>query len=269
MDPSDTPDDAPNDEPAGSTEPAGEATPVEPAPPPAASTAPPPAATGSGKGSKGPTSRYRLIVALLIVVASLAGAGVAWSASVSSTRASDLDQLSQQQFLEQQQILTSGRADIAEELRRVGTYQQQLQAEQFFDQQSKALAAKYPSLAAQLAAEAQGQASLARNTQALFFAAAPQVSSNGTVSYDRTQALNNLISQYVIYQQLHPEQIQAAAAKEHTKSGRIVGVGIILVAALFFLTLAQVAKSRTRHAFLVAGTAVLIVGLVLWVVVAL
>jgi hypothetical protein len=217
----------------------------------------------------GPTPRYRLIVAMLIVIASLAGAGVAWSASVSSTRASDLDQLSQQQFLEVQQILTSGRADVAEEIRRVGTFQQEIQSQQFFDQQSKALAAKYPALAAQLASEAQGQASLARNTGALFFAAFPQVGPDGTVTYDRQQALNNLLGQYVVYQQLHPEQIQAEAAKEHTKSGRIVGVGIILVAALFFLTLAQVAKSRSRHAFLVAGTAILAVGLVLWLAVAL
>jgi hypothetical protein len=222
---------------------------------------PPPA------GKTGVSTRYKMVVALLIVVASLAGAGVAWSASVSSTRASDLDQLAQQQFLEQQQILTSGRADIAEELRRVGTFQQELQAEQFFDQQSKALVQKYPALAAQLASEAQGQASLARNTGALFFANTPQISPDGTVTYDQRQALDNLISQYVIYQQLHPEQIQAEAASEHTKSGHIVGVGIILVAALFFLTLAQVARSRSRHAFLVAGTVVLIVGLVLWLVV--
>ncbi len=219
------------------------------------------------EGAPAPSSRYKMVVALLIVVASLAGAGVAWSASVSSTRASDLDQVAQQQFLEQQQILTSGRADIAEELRRVGTFQQELQSEQFFDQQSKALAQRYPALAAQLASEAQGQASLARNTGALFFANTPQISPDGTVTYDQRRALNNLISQYVIYQQLHPEQIQAESASEHTKSGHIVGVGIILVAALFFLTLAQVARTRSRHAFLVAGTVVLIVGLVLWLVV--
>jgi hypothetical protein len=210
-----------------------------------------------------------LIVALLIVVASLAGAGVAWSASVASTRASDLDQLAQQQFLEVQQILTSGRADVAEELRRVGTFQQEIQSQRFFSEQAQALAAKYPALAAQLASEAQGQASLARNTAALFFATFPQVSPDGTVTYDQEQALNNLLGRYVVYQQLHPKEIQDEAADAHTKAGRIVGVGIILVAALFFLTLAQVARTRSRHAFVVVGTVVLVVGLVLWVVVAL
>jgi hypothetical protein len=236
-------------------------------PPPSNEPQPPPVGPPVRTPPPGPSKRYRLMVALLIVVASLAGAGVAWSASVSSTRASDLDQLAQQQFLEVQQILTSGRADIAEEIRRVGTFQQEIQAQRFFDQQSAALAAKYPALAAQLASEAQGQAALARNTGALFFANSPQVSSDGTVKYDRKQALDNLLSQYVVYQQLHPDQIQAEAAKEHTKSGRIVGVGIVLVAALFFLTLAQVARTRTRHAFLVAGTLILAVGLVLWLAV--
>jgi hypothetical protein len=240
--------------------------PASPATPPVSDAPPlggPPAKSGP------PTKRYVLTVALLIVVASLAGAGVAWSASVSSTKASDLDQLAQQQFLEQQQILTSGGADVAEELRRVGTFQQQIASQRYFAEQAQALAAKYPQLAAQFASEAQGQSALARNTAALFFATFPQISPDGTVTYDRQQALNNLLGRYVIYQQLHPEQIQAQAADEHTKAGRIVGVGIILVAALFFLTLAQVARSRTRHGFLVVGTAILIAGLVLWVVVAL
>jgi hypothetical protein len=226
-------------------------------------------ASGAPRSGGKPSPRYQMGVALLIVVASLAGAGVAWSASVSSTRASDLDQLAQQQFLEQQQILTSGAADVAEELRRVGTFQQEIVAQKYFAEQAQALAAQYPGLAAQLASEAQGQAALARNTGSLFFATFPQVAADGTVTYDRQQALNNLLGRYVIYQQLHPDQIAEQAADEHTKSGQIVGVGIVLVAALFFLTLAQVARTRTRHAFLVVGTAVLVAGLILWIVVAL
>lgn len=268
-------DDVPSEPPVSSGE--GDALPAQAPEPPAPAGEPPPGeppaadppAAVASSGTAGPTPRYRMMVAALIVVASLAGAGVAWSASVSSTKASDLDQLAQQQFLEQQQILTSGGADVTEELRRVTTFQQEIVAQKYFTEQAQALAQKYPALAAQLASEAQGQAALARNTGALFFAAFPQVASDGTVTYDRQQALNNLLGRYVIYQQLHPDVIQAQAADEHTKSGQIVGVGIVLVAALFFLTLAQVARTRSRHAFLVAGTAVLGVGLVLWLVVAL
>jgi hypothetical protein len=235
-----------------------------PLPPP-----PPPADTQQRTGGSEPSGRYRLVVAILIVIASLAGAGVAWSASVESTTASDLDQLAQQQFLEVQQILTSGRADVAEELRKVGTFQQQISSQRFFAEKAQELANKYPALAAQLASEAQGQASLARNSAALFFAAFPQISQDGTVTYDQEQALNNLLGRYVIYQQLHPAEIQQEAAAAHLKASRIVAVGIILVAALLFLTLAQVARSRSRHAFLVVGTVVLIAGLVFWAVVAL
>jgi hypothetical protein len=216
-----------------------------------------------------PSGRYRLVVALLIVVASLAGAGVAWSASVVSTRASDLDQQGQQEFLERERILTSAQADIGEELRRVGTFEQEIQAQRFFEEQAVRLAPTDPALARQLQAEAQGQAALARNTGALFFANFPDVAPDGTVTYDRRRALNNLLSQYVVYQQLHPEAVQAEAARAHTRTTRTVAVGAVLVAALFFLTLAQVARRRSRHAFLVAGTLALVAGLILWAVVAL
>jgi hypothetical protein len=119
-----------------------------------------------------------------------------------------------------------------------------------------------------LVAEAQGQAALARNTGALFFANAPTVSPDGTVGYDRRQALDNLLSQYVVYQQLHPATTQAEAARAHTKTTRMVAVGMVLVGALFFLTLAQVARTRRRHGFLAMGTCSLVAGLVLWILVA-
>ncbi|MFL5797710.1 MAG: hypothetical protein ACJ77A_07215 [Actinomycetota bacterium] len=227
-----------------------------------------PGADVAGSRPAEPSGRYRLIVALLIVIASLAGAGVAWSASVTSTRASDLDQQAQQQFLERERILTSARADVGEELRRLGTFEQEIQARRFFEQQADSLAASDPALSQQLASEAQGQAALARTTGSLFFANFPQVAPDGTVTYDRKQALNNLLGRYVVYQQLHPEGVQAQAARSHTKTTRTVAVGMVLVAALFFLTLAQVARRRSRHAFLVTGTVALVAGLVVWALVA-
>jgi hypothetical protein len=228
----------------------------------------PGASPGPDSGPAEPSGRYRLVVALLIVIASLAGAGVAWSASVTSTRASDLDQQAQQQFLERERILTSARADIGEELRRLGTFEQEIQAQRFFEQQAARLRTGDPALSRQLSSEAQGQAALARTTGALFFATFPQVAPDGTVTYDRRQALNNLLGQYVVYQQLHPEDVQAEAARTHTKTTRTVAVGMVLVAALFFLTLAQVARRRSRHAFLVMGTVALAAGLVVWALVA-
>ena len=91
------------------------------------------------------------------------------------------------------------------------------------------------------------------------------MSADGTVSYDRRQAINNLLTQYVVYQQLHPAATQTAANDEEAKYQRIVAVGIVFVLALFLLTLAEILGiSRLRYSFAAAGVLALITGCVLW-----
>jgi hypothetical protein len=209
--------------------------------------------------------RFRLAVGALIVLVSILGAGVAWSASTSSTRSSDLNQLAQQEFLLRNQILTSAQAAVGEDLRRVGAFQAQVSAERILRQQAERFRESNPDVAAILDEQAQGQAALARTTGSLFFAAAPQVSTDGTVSYDRRQAIDNLLAQYVVYQQLHPGATQAAANDEDAKYRRTVAVGIVLGLALFFLTLAEIlGVRRLRYAFATAGALALLAGCVLW-----
>jgi len=210
-------------------------------------------------------SKFSLAVAALIVLVSILGAGVAWSASTSSTKSSDLDQQAQQEFLLQQQILTSAQAAVGEELRRVGSYQEQVSAERILRDQAERFRRSNPDVAAILDEQAQGQAALARTTAYFFFAASPQVSADGTVRYDRRQAIDNLLTQYVVYQQLHPAATQAAANDEDAKYQRTIAVGIVFVFALFFLTLAEILGiSRLRHSFAAAGGLALVAGCVLW-----
>jgi Ca2+/H+ antiporter len=207
---------------------------------------------------------FRLAVAVLIVVASCLGAGVAWGASTASTHSSDLDQAARQQFLLKQQILTSAQATIGEELRRVVTYQEEIESERILEQQAGRFRRSSPAVAAILDQQAQGQAALARTTGALFFATTPTVATDGTVSYDRRQALANLLGQYVVYEQLHPAATQAAANHADKKYRHLIGVGVLLVAALFFLTIAEIGVRRVRHAFAVLGALALLAGAVLW-----
>jgi len=211
-----------------------------------------------------PSPRFRLVVAVLIAIVSILGAGVAWSASTTSNRSSDLDQQAQQEFLLRQQILTSARASIGEELRRVADLQEQVLAERTLRKQADRFRITQPDVAAILDAQAQGQAALARTTGSLFFAAAPTVAADGTVSYDRKQAMNNLLSQYVIYQQLHPNETQAEANRADEKYRRVVGVGVLFVAALFFFTVAEFGRRRIRYPVAVLGVLALIAGCVLW-----
>jgi hypothetical protein len=195
------------------------------------------------------------------------GAGVAWSASQSSNRSSDLNQQAQQEFLLRHQILTSAEAVVGEELRRVGTFQEQINGERILREQANRYRKTQPDVAAILDAQAQGQAALARTTGYYFFAAFPQVGADGRVTYDQKQAVKNLLTQYVVYQQLHPAQTQAAANREDRKYRRTVAVGIVLVLALFFLTLAEIVVRRLRYAFAGAGLLALVGGVVLWALV--
>ena len=73
------------------------------------------------------------------------------------------------------------------------------------------------------------------------------------MSYDRKQAMNNLLSQYVIYQQLHPNETQAEANRADEKYRRVVGVGVLFVAALFFFTVAEFGRRRIRYPVAVLG----------------
>lgn len=200
----------------------------------------------------------------MIAAVSILGAGVAWSASIASSRSSDLNQQAEQEFLLRHQILTSAQAAVGEELRRVGSFQEQITAERILRQQANRLRKSNPDVAAILDAQAQGEAALARTTGYFFFATFPTVGPDGTVGYDRRQAVNNLLSQYVVYQQLHPNETQAEANDEDRKYRRIVAVGIVFVAALFFLTVAEIGARRIRYPFAALGVFALVAGCVLW-----
>jgi hypothetical protein len=211
-----------------------------------------------------PSSAFRLVVAVLIAAVSVLGAGVAWSASAASSRSSDLNQQAQQEFLLRHQILTSAQAAVGEELRKVGAYQEQISAERILRQQANRFRVTQPDVAAILDEQAQGQAALARTTGASFFAAFPTVGPDGTVSYDRQQAVNNLLSQYVVYQQLHPNETQAEANKQDSRYRKTIAIGIVFVAGLFFLTIAELGTKRIGYPAAAAGTLALVAGCVLW-----
>jgi hypothetical protein len=218
----------------------------------------------SPERSDEPSQRFRLVVALLIALVSVLGAGVAYSASISSTRSSDLNQQALQEFLLRQQILTSGRAAVGEELRRVGPFQAEVLGQRILHEQAARFRASNPDVAALLDEQAQGEGALARTTAYFFFAAFPSIAPDGTVSYDRAQALNNLLGQYVIYQQLHPQATQARADDADSKTRHLIGVGVVLVLALFFLTLAEIAPRRFDLSFAGLGVVALVAALVLW-----
>lgn len=216
--------------------------------------------------TRGP-DHFGFRVALLIVAASLAGAGVAFSVSNASSTAADLDQRARQQALQKQQLLTGRQSQVGEELRLTGAYQELVLTRKLLQEQADRVRAANPVLANVLDQEAQGLDALARSTGAGFRAASPEVEADGTVRYDRARALANLLSQDLNYQELHPEQTAREADEAHDRAIRLVGVGIVFALALFFLTLAQLARPGRRLPLAGAGALAIGAGAVLWALV--
>ncbi|MFN2469385.1 MAG: hypothetical protein ABR521_14800 [Gaiellaceae bacterium] len=232
------------------------------APPDAA----PPPPEGPAAGAPDP-DRFGFRVALMIVAASLAGAGVAFSVSNNSSTAADLEQRAQQQSLQKQQLLTGRQSQVGEELRLAGAYQELSVKHRLLRQQANRVRARDPLLANVLEQEAQGLEALARATGAAFRAGSPQIGRDGTVRYDQEAALANLLAQDLNYQELHPEQTEREAADFREKALRLVGVGIVFAFSLFFLTLAQLSRPSRRLLFAGAGGLAILAGATLWALV--
>jgi hypothetical protein len=216
-----------------------------------------------GEGS--PPDRFRTVVALLIVIVSLAGAGVAFSASIASNRAGDLDQAALQEYALKNQILGIRRQQVAEDARLASVYQDHEMAARLLQQQADRVRARHPTIAGALDEQAQAEAAQARTTGSHFVANFPQVLPDGRVVYDQQQALQNLLAQDIDYQGLDPAATAREAADAHAKAVRVVAVGIVFVAALFFLTLAQIGRAGSRMALAVVGTLALVAGAAMWI----
>lgn len=215
----------------------------------------------------GRADRLGFLIAALIVLASLAGAGVAFSVSSASSTAGDLDQRAQQEFLQKRQLLAGRESQVGEELRLVGVYQDVVLTRRLLERQAERVRSSDPELAKALEQEAQGLVALARLTGTGFRAAFPSVAEDGTATYDRRQALANLLSQDLNYQELHPEAVAREAEEAHDETVRLVGVGVVFALALFFLTLAQLARGVRRIPLAGVGALAVLAGGVLWALV--
>ncbi len=203
-------------------------------------------------------------MAVLIVAASVFGSVAAWQASSFSAKASDLDGLATQQLAQRQQIQGYYQGLVSQDVRLFGRFKQHTEQANLLNDEASRTAD--PQLAAGLHAQAKGELALARTLQG-FFSFRPTVDGQGNASYDRTSALVSLESLDPQLPGLRPDETLKRADAVHQTTIHLVGITALFIAALFFLTLAQLAKRATRDVFLVAGIAVIAVGAVLFVLV--
>jgi hypothetical protein len=208
--------------------------------------------------------RSAALLALLIGFASVLSAVIAWRASVASIDASRYESFVVQQQARQEQLERELESTVHQDLRFVVEYQEHALAARELQAQADAVREGDPQTADQLDIEAQARLALARAMRPYFLGATGvALDDSGQVPYDEAFVLRNLLSGNVEWRELEttiPRTTQLAQRFDE-KALALVGVAALIVAALFFLTVAQVARTRLllRQAFFAVGA--ILVGL--------
>jgi hypothetical protein len=202
-------------------------------------------------------------LAVLIGFASIMSAVVAWQASLSSIDASRLGSLGVQQRARVEQIERDLQGLIAQDLRFVNLYQEHALAARELRSQADELRTTDANAADILDLEAQSRDDLARAVKPFFLAAGGvSLSDDGMVVYDVNYVLRNLESGNVELRELSTARSKELADRSDARAVSLGAVAAVIVAALFFLTVAQVARTRAliRRIFIATGGFLVLVG---------
>lgn len=188
-----------------------------------------------------------MIVALLIGFASVFSAVVAWRASLASIESSRLQSLAVQEQARQQQLERQFEGSVAQDERMAVAYQEHLLAARELQAQADAVRQTNPEMADELDLEAHGRSALARALLPYILSSFwLELQEDGTLTYDRESALTFFRELNVELRELQPEHTSELAQEADARTISLIAVAAVLVAALFFLTVAQVVRSRIR-----------------------
>ncbi len=185
-------------------------------------------------------------VAVLIVAVSMLGAVVTWRASVWSGIASGLDREATQELLIAERAKTSNYGKVAEDLRLVGRYE--------WEHQLARRERAHPELSRDALDRAATATAVSR-----MLTASVLTSDGSRVVYDAEAALGYLAAIEPDLAGADPQYVSGLAAKAHDKTVRLVAIGLLLLVALFFLTLAEIGSGSRRRWFSAGGLALALV----------
>jgi hypothetical protein len=208
--------------------------------------------------------RSAALLALLIGFASIMSAFVAWRASLASIDASRYESLAVQQQARQQQIERELEGLVEQDLRFINSYQEHALAARELNAQAEALRDTDPDAANLLDLQAQGESALARSVIPFFMGASGiALADDGSVPYDRAFVLRNLEQGNIEWRELRVQPAPELAQRADARTIYLIAVAALFVAALFFLTIAQVSRTliRVRQVFFVGGAALALVGM--------
>lgn len=209
--------------------------------------------------------RFKLSVALGIVIVSILAAGMAWRSSVWGENSGNTDELTRQDQVQLEQILSSQTEQVNQDIRVFNSFEEASLLAQELDRDAAKLKGQ---ARLELGLEAGSQRAEAKSQRRFFNASAPAVDPDGTVRYDAAFAQRVLRSYSPELEVLRPDALREEARAANVKSVRLTGLAALFVAALLFLTLAEVARRSVSGIFAGAGavTATVALGLYLfWV----
>jgi hypothetical protein len=210
------------------------------------------------------------LLAILIGYASILSAVLAWRASLASIDASRHESLTVQQQARIGQIERELETLVAQDLRFVNVYQEHALAARELKSQADELRTSDPVAADELDLQSQAELDLARAVTPFFLGATGvTLGDDGTVAYDTEYVLGNLRAGDNELRELRSQNTEELATKADARSLGFIGVAAIIVAALLFLTIAQVIRTRGRvgHVFFAAGAVLVVFGTIGFIVV--
>lgn len=211
------------------------------------------APTKTGRWSRG--WRYVIgvpLVALGIVAVSILSGVATWRASEWSSRADRLERLATQDDAFDKQSRARVRSRVDQYLRSFGTLDRHSSAATRLDGDATAILGADPALAQRLTRQAQHERALADDV----LADPPTYDARDLPVVEPAQIIRALEADDPDLVSLSARHIEDDAKAARDKATNLVGVALVLAAALLFLTLAQLTRQTRSRGFAVAGSLV-------------
>jgi hypothetical protein len=170
---------------------------------------------------------------LLILVLAVTGAYVTWQAANASGNASGLQQQARQETVLSDYYRDQIRTVVSYEERLAESFRSHVALANELDADARQIRTADPSRAVELTDMAQEERAVARSFQLLFSFGSP------VPAYEADNALRIAIAGDTQLQDLQPKHLSASADRARERRTWLGGVDIALIAAIFFLTLAQ------------------------------
>jgi len=205
----------------------------------------------------GGRDRFRANVARITVIVSILGALVSWRASESAERADGFNQQAAQDRVLEEQARAADRSTVAQDQRIIARAEDRYRQAEILKADAEAAKGDLKQSLAFDArrADAEGD-TLYRYLSAQF----PQIEDDGNLIYDRNDAARALTAAKQDLQGLRPEEARKLGDDTQDEASNRVLVATLMVAALFFLTLAQLTRPGPRQIFAGAGVSVALAG---------